>query len=362
MSKKIVIAAGGTGGHLFPAQVVAEELGELLPGSSLLFLAKGLTTNSCFSRSKFNFKEIPSSPLSLKACARACIDIPRGCLKSIKELKAFSPDLVIGFGSFHTFPVLTSALFLGCPMVLFVADSIPGRVNRMFSAKAAWNGVFFPNAAAYLCGNIKKTSLPLRKEFYPPYRPSKSLAYEYYGFDLAKKTVLVFGGSQGAKTLNIQVACALSYYPQKEAIQVLHFTGEQNQELQTGYRAAGIQAVVLPFETNMHYAWAAADLVISRAGASTLAEQMAFAVPALLIPYPYAKDAHQQKNADFVENTLYGAKVLQEHQLTTKLLLNRIDTLLSEEVSSLMKKNLLAVYESMQGLSFSKQVADFLMR
>jgi UDP-N-acetylglucosamine--N-acetylmuramyl-(pentapeptide) pyrophosphoryl-undecaprenol N-acetylglucosamine transferase len=362
MPKKIVIAAGGTGGHLFPAQVVARELGQHLPGSDVLFLAKGLSINPCFCKSEFCYKEIPASQISLRACIRASFDIPRGVVKSMKAMKAFSPDVVVGFGSFHTFPVLVAAYLLGIPMILHVADSIPGRVNRLFSSKAAWNGVFFPDAAAHLQGTIKKTSLPLRKEFYESCRPSRKEACAYYGLDSSKKTVLVFGGSQGAKNLNSLIADALCHYAQKETLQVLHFTGTHGTKVSELYAQAGIFAVVQPFEKSMHYAWAAADIVISRSGASTLAEQMAFAVPAILIPYPHAKDQHQQKNAAFVEETFKGAKVIEERELTTESLLLAIEALLSEEASCKMKKSLAAANRQMQQESFSKQIADFLMR
>lgn len=362
MSKNIVIAAGGTGGHLFPAQALANELKVALPDSEILFLAKGLHDNRCFSKELFAYRDVRSSTLSLcpRILLRACVEIPWGICQSVKALKEFRPDLVIGFGSYHTFPVLSAAYWLKLPIVLHVADCVPGRVNRLFAKDAAWTGVFFPEAEKHLKGTVRRTSIPLRPSFHASLRPTRSEALDRYGLSHTKKTVLIFGGSQGAKKLNYIAQSALCTLTPSE-IQVLHFTGKEDDAILHAYAKAGITAVVRPFEQEMHYPWAVADLVIARAGASTIAEQIAFQVPALLIPYPHAQDQHQDKNARFVEEVIGGAKRMQESELEIKQLVRTIEELLSEPSQQKMRHNLQQAHEAMYGVSFSQQIIDYLV-
>jgi UDP-N-acetylglucosamine--N-acetylmuramyl-(pentapeptide) pyrophosphoryl-undecaprenol N-acetylglucosamine transferase len=360
MNKRVIIAAGGTGGHLFPAQALAEELKEMLPGCEILFLAKGLRTNPRFNNSQYPFHDIRANQIAIRpyTLMKACVNIPLGVLQSLKAMRQFAPDLVVGFGSYHTFPVLCAASLLDIPMVLHVADCVPGRVNRLFSKKAVLTGVFFPEAENALKGTVCRTTIPLRSQFYAPSKPSKEEAIVRYGLSEHKKTVLIFGGSQGAQKLNQLASQAICL----TKLQVLHFTGSSTiqEELQELYARRGIAAVVRAFEPEMQYAWAAADLAIARAGASTIAEQMAFGVPSILVPYPYAMDQHQDKNAKYIEETVEGARRLVEDGLTPERLAKEIHGILEERTYQRMVNNIRKAHAQIEEFQFSKQIVNIL--
>lgn len=362
VGKKIIIAAGGTGGHLFPAQALAVQLRKQMPDCTILFMGKGLKENPRFDRDLFSFLDVSSSTVTAcpKVLARACLQIPIGIWQSVVAMRRFAADMVIGFGSFHSFPVLCAASLLRVPMVLHVADCVPGRVNRLFSKKALLTAVFFPEAKQALKGTVCQSSIPLRAAFCESLRPSRLLALQRYGLSEDKKTILVFGGSQGAKNLN-QLVCASSpACCKKNSLQFLHFTGSRSSsvDLQAEYDRLNVSAIVRDFESEMQYAWAAADLVIGRAGASTIAEQMAFAVPGILIPYPYATDQHQDKNAKYFEEVVKGGRRLQEKDLKPETLATEIEKILEEriEMAHCIKK----AQEQMESYHFSGQIVRLL--
>lgn len=364
MSQRIVIAAGGTGGHLFPAQALSAELKAKIPDVQLLFVAKGLADNPRFNATSYDCVDIASAPIKkdLKSLIRASWQIPKGIFQSLRALRRFAPDVVVGFGSFHTFPVLAAAYLLGIPIVLHEANRIPGKVNRLFSRFAAWTGVYFPDTAHILKGKSKKTDIPLRPQFNASLRPDRHSGLQFYGLSEEAVTVLVFGGSLGAKKLNELAARSLCLLKDKKKLQVLHFTGSfsASQEVREFYRQAKISAVVRDFESEMQYAWAAADLCLSRSGACTIAEQMTFAVPALFIPYPFATDDHQEKNARFVADCIGGAECLKEKDLAPDHLAQAIDRLLSQESLGKMKHSLGVAQKAMQGNRFSDLVVAYL--
>ncbi|MCE5293748.1 MAG: UDP-N-acetylglucosamine--N-acetylmuramyl-(pentapeptide) pyrophosphoryl-undecaprenol N-acetylglucosamine transferase [Chlamydiales bacterium] len=357
MSKRIVIAAGGTGGHLFPAQSLACELGD----SEILFLAKGLKTNPRFNRDLYAYKDIASGPVSIKTLLFSSWNIFKGIVQSVVALKKFKPDAVIGFGSYHTFPVLCAAKILSIPIVLHEANSVPGKVNRIFSPYAVWTGVFFPEATQYLKGKVQPTDIPLRAEFHDNMKPNKKQAAAYYGLRDDATTVLVFGGSLGAKKLNELAAasiCALDSHN----LQVLHFTGsvEATKQIQEVYRKASIVAVVREFENQMPFAWALADVCVSRSGASSIAEAVSFTVPTVYVPYPYATDAHQDKNAQYIVDVIKGGLWYHESEVTCDVLRGAITRLLTDEYAQEMIRSLQNAKISMQSNRFSDLVTAYL--
>jgi UDP-N-acetylglucosamine--N-acetylmuramyl-(pentapeptide) pyrophosphoryl-undecaprenol N-acetylglucosamine transferase len=349
MSKHVVIAAGGTGGHLFPAQALASELSNCC----ITFMAKGLSNNPRY------YKQYPSYDITASGISlRACIDIPKGIFQSIKILRSLKPDLVVGFGSFHTFPVLAASAILRIPYILHEANRQPGKVNRLLAPFAALCGIYFPDTK--LKGKLVKTDIPLRAGFLS--KPSKEQALFRYGLKPGVKTVLVFGGSLGAKNLNRLAARALTEV--NEPIQVIHFTGnpESKDEVQSYYHTAKITAFVAEFESEMTYAWSACDLVICRAGASTIAEQLSYAVPAIYIPYPQAADKHQDHNAAFVAKEIKGASMFQERDLTPALFAHEIAKLLQPEMQKRYSENLVSQQSFMQGVSFFSVVENALTK
>jgi UDP-N-acetylglucosamine--N-acetylmuramyl-(pentapeptide) pyrophosphoryl-undecaprenol N-acetylglucosamine transferase len=212
MPKKIIIAAGGSGGHLYPATGLARQLLDQGNNVDLLFVASGLANNPFFDREQFPYREITSGTFarrSLLTALRSCKNIAGGYLQSRKILKNYEPDLVIGFGSYHSFPLLLGAHSLGIPIALHEQNSKPGRVIRFFSGRALLTGVYFPSAISQLKGKCIELAMPLR-EGYTKENCRRELACEYFGLEPNKMTVLVFGGSQGAKAINHIVSQALA--------------------------------------------------------------------------------------------------------------------------------------------------------
>lgn len=315
MSKKrrVLIAAGGTGGHIYPAMGSATKLIEREQNLEVMFAAGGLLESPFFDRQAFAGQSISAAPLTKKApiqLIKSCGAIAKGVWQSCKLLSNFKPDLVIGFGSYHSFPVLTAAKLLKYPIALHEQNSKPGKVIRLFSKYALITGVYFPAAKHALKGKTTLLSMPLRKG-YSRETCSKAEACRYFQIESNKVTLLVFGGSQGAKFINQTVAQLLvEQFRAGNDFQVLHFAGNPSDACQVAnlYERNGLNAIVKPLESRMDYAWRAADLAIVRAGAGTIAEQIEFEVPSIFIPYPHAADGHQESNADFIESIQGGWK------------------------------------------------------
>jgi UDP-N-acetylmuramate--L-alanine ligase/undecaprenyldiphospho-muramoylpentapeptide beta-N-acetylglucosaminyltransferase len=341
MSKRVLIAVGGTGGHLYPALSLARRLMESDAEIEVLFVGGKLSGNKYFQQESFPFKEIACSTLSLQKPWRICgnvAQILQGIYQSYDTISHFLPDIAVGFGSYHSLPVLLAAKYWGTPIVLHEGNRIAGKVNRLLSPYVALTGVQFPDTQ-WLKGNVREIPFPLRAGFH--LNSLKKLeGYKYFGLFEERKTLLVFGGSQGAHALNRVISETISSLSDeiKKGIQVLHFTGGSEHvaaEIFRKYKDSGITAVVKTFEPHMERAWQIADLVISRAGAGTIAELLEFEVPAILIPYPHAMDNHQESNADFVVYVVKGALKYKEEGLSSLSMRATLETLFQKESSNL---------------------------
>lgn len=354
--KKIVIAAGGTGGHLYPAQALAEQL---LKGENaaheFLFMGGDLKDHRCFDRDRFAFQEISASPLSLSNPIKiigGAIRLVKGFCQSFSILKQLRPQLVVGFGSYHTIPVVLAAKSLGIPIILHEANSIPGKANRWLSPFASHIGVHFPSAGNFFKGKAIEASLPLR-EGYRLNSTSREEAFEYYRLSPHLQTLLICGGSQGAVAINQFVKECFPFF-QENALQLIHLTGNESQAeaLASFYRSKGIKASVKPFEHQMRFAWRAADGFIGRSGASTIAEAMEFEVPGILIPYPHSANQHQDINADFLVDTVKGAFKLPQDQLTPAKLKDQLTHLFEKKNNESFKQHLRAYKTRPEQMSF----------
>lgn len=334
MNKRILIAVGGTGGHLYPAQALADQLLESLFDPKILFAGKGLSANKYFDRSKYLFQEIPSGPASL----RGSLGILQGIFASFRLLNKFNPHLIIGFGSYHTFPLLFAAAVKRKPFILHEANSIPGKVNRMFASYSQAVGVNFPSTTLSK-GHVVPVGMPLRRGFRSD-RPTREAAAHYFGLNPHYRTILVMGGSQGAQAINEAMVAAVPHV-KTSPLQIIHFAGNQTHlnTLKHCYDRYHIKHYVHSFESRPEYAWALADAAITRAGASSLAEQLSFFVPGVVIPYPHASDDHQKANAYAAQNQMSGIQVLFQDALHGKSLAVKIDQLLaSPKVATSQKK------------------------
>lgn len=291
---KVLIATGGTGGHLFPAQ----QLQKMLSDCDVLFAGHKLASSPFFDQ-KMPHREITSAG-SLKQGFK----LLQGFFQSLKLLFQFKPDVVVGFGSFHSFPILLAAVFMRKKIVIYEANCSLGKVNRFFAPFACKAALHFP---------IEMKNAEYVRFANPKPIVSKETACQFYGLDPQVFTLLVFGGSQGAQFINKTFCAAanLLHFP----FQVIHLTGKEDPEIK--YQT---KSIVKAFEKEMSMAYCAADLVVSRCGAGTVRELIHFQKPSLLIPYPFAYN-HQKINGEFLQE---GAKILIQSSITPTSLAKEI--------------------------------------
>jgi len=348
MRKKIAIASGGTGGHIYPAQALAEQLKKRDDQVEIFYLGGGLEDNRFFT-SDHRFETVSAATFSSKKpwqMAKELGAIGRGIVESRRILKREKPDVIVGFGSYHTLPPLAAAKSMGIPIILHEGNSFPGKINRLMSRFATVTGVHFPAATGRLRGKTVEVGMPVRSGYDVAFC-SQTEARRHFHLDSKLFTFLVFGGSQGALALNLLFSKAIVDHLslRSSRYQVLHITGSDTvaKELQQLYDEHDVRASVLPFEKRMDLAWRSADMAVGRAGAATIAEQLAMETPGILIPYPYATDKHQDCNAHYLADDVGGAVVFQESQLGPKKLASAISDLVADD-----KKKLVLMREAMQ--------------
>jgi len=307
---RVLIAGGGTGGHIIPALAVAHELVDRY-GAEVLFVgtARGMETR-LVPEAGFNLRLVDVGQLknvSLLTRLHTLWDLPRSISACKRLIREFKPTVVFGVGGYASGPAMAAALLLKLPTMAFEPNAMPGLANRLVGKRVQAAAVNFPAAAAWF-HNAEVTGIPVRPEFFtlPPLTsPTPHL--------------LVFGGSQGARIFNQHlpqiIAALLDAVP---GLTVLHQSGVRHAEVtQAAYAASGADPQrwqVRPFLDDMPLRFAQANLVMARSGASTVAELAAAAKPALLVPFAAAADEHQKRNAE-VMVAAGAAVMLQEHDL-----------------------------------------------
>lgn len=357
MAKRILIATGGTGGHIYPAVALAQQFACEQKDSKILFVGGGLAENRYFEKTLYDFRTIACSTFKNKSPAcllQACWQIAKGIRQSCAIIREFKPDVAVGFGSYYSFPPLVGAKLRSIPIILHEANSIPGKVNRLLAPFASATGVHFPETINLIKGAKFRVGMPLRKGFQKG-RVASSTARKYFGLKEKELTLLVFGGSQGSFVINTKVQDALALLKNGFSFQVIHIAGgaDQAQQLDKKYQALGVSACVKAFEDHMELAWQAADFVICRAGASSVAEQLEFEVPGILIPFSRAADDHQNSNADFLVRTVQGAFKIQEKELIPLKLADLILDILGKRGDLLEKMKL-----AMLGYKAKEKIGD----
>lgn len=339
MSKVVVFAVGGSGGHLIPAQVVAHELLAQDASLRVQFLGNDLSACRFFDNTKFSYLDVPSGSVQWRHPFKSLFsawNILKGVWISYQFFSQTKTKLVVGFGSHHSFPVILAAWLKNIPFILHESNIYPGQVNRFFASRSKVMLVPYTECRKYLKDPIIQVKMPLR-QLRDSSAQARGAAAEYLGLDPKKTTVVVFGGSQGARAINyLSCEAAEMLADRGYQLQVIHLCGHvtQTKLLESAYQKARVKAVVKEFETLMHHVWAMADLAICRSGAMTLAELIEFEVPAIMIPYPYAKDDHQDKNASFfVEQVAGGVKLKQELASPEKLLAILLELLAKKGVA-----------------------------
>jgi UDP-N-acetylglucosamine--N-acetylmuramyl-(pentapeptide) pyrophosphoryl-undecaprenol N-acetylglucosamine transferase len=318
---KIIIAAGGTGGHVFPGIALAEAFTAKNSANQLLFIGtRRELDKKTFVSCGFSFEAIDAVSLKGKNPV-AMVTSSLYTLKSISQamsiIKTFSPDLVVGLGGYVSGPVVLGGFLMGVKTAIHEQNTIPGLANRMLGKIAnrifisfACSRTYFPQNKTVLTGN------PIRKQHIteagqsPPKTPF---------------TLLVIGGSLGSHQINTALIEALEYLlPIKDTLRIIHQTGTRDIEMvQEAYRAKGFSAEVVSFIDQIAGVYSRAHLVISRSGATTLAELMIHHKAAILIPYPLAADHHQHRNAGVLVDE-EAARMIDPDHLTGRCLADHI--------------------------------------
>ena len=290
LPQRVLVAGGGTGGHLFPGIAVADEL-RARGTAEIRFVGSthGIERNSV-PRAGYAVELLEISGLrgrGLGGATRAALAIPRATLRCRRLVKQFRPELAIGVGGYAAFPAIVAAFLARVPIVLMEQNAQPGWVTRVLSPLARRVCVSFPETLERFRRSGVLTGNPVR------WAARSGLDERAAG----PFRLFVFGGSAGARRLNQIVPAAVARAA--ASLEVLHQTGTAEcDEVRTRYAAEGLEARVVPFVDDMAAAYAWADLVVCRAGASTLAELMVLGVAALLVPYPFAAGDHQARNAE----------------------------------------------------------------
>jgi len=310
---KLIVAGGGTGGHLFPGIAIAEEFLERDPANQVLFVGteRGIESRAV-PAAGYELELISAAGIRGKGSLsqlKAVAMMIYGYSQSRKVLKRFKPDLVLGVGGYASLPMVLAARGMQIPAFIHEQNAIPGMTNKLLAKVATQvfitleeSGKYFPKDKILLTGN------PLRKQILDTVgsRVKGQESGEHPdripgSLDPAPCFHLfIFGGSQGAHAINTAIIEALPALKQTGVrLAITHQTGEKDyQEVAGAYRSAGVEATVTPFISDMASEYAKADLIICRAGATTIAEATACGKPCLFIPFPHAVDDHQRRNAE----------------------------------------------------------------
>ncbi|HWI78039.1 MAG TPA: undecaprenyldiphospho-muramoylpentapeptide beta-N-acetylglucosaminyltransferase [Ramlibacter sp.] len=313
MSKCALVMAGGTGGHIFPGLAVAEALRERAWRVHWLGAAGSMESQLVPPRG-FAFETIAFSGVRGKGLTTLAF-LPMRLIKafwqSIGVLRRVKPDVVIGLGGYIAFPAGMMSVLLGKPLVLHEQNSVAGMANRILASVADRVFTAFPG----VLGKGAWIGNPLRPAFLQQPGPAERL-----GSRSGPLRLLVVGGSLGAKALNETVPKALALIPADRRPSVVHQSGaRQIDELRANYKAAGVQAELTPFIEDTAQAYAQADLIVCRAGASTVTEIAAVGAAAVFVPFPSAVDDHQTTNAKFLVDA-GGGWLVQQRDLSPQWL------------------------------------------
>ena len=318
---RIIVAGGGTGGHLFPGIAIAREFIAEHPGGSVLFVSTGNPfERATLAREGFELAAVSTEGIKGRGIwrqIRAVGKIPVGVFQALKIVRRYRPDLVLGVGSYASAPVVMGAWLSGVPVVLHEQNRIPGVTNRMLARLADRvyvsfdvTGRFFGPAKTRLTGN------PVRREI---------LETDRSGDTKAPFTVLIVGGSQGAHGINGAVTEAVRCLTNRKDFFFIHQTGPKDAaSVARAYADAGCPGEVRPFFGDMAEQYRRAHMVICRAGATTVAEVTALGKAVLFIPFPHAADNHQVHNARSLSDA-GAAETLEESELSGRRLAERIE-------------------------------------
>ena len=340
-NKNIIIAGGGTGGHIFPAVAIANAIKKLQPQTEILFVgAKGKMEMEKVPQAGYKIEGLDIAGFKRSSLIKN-IGLPLKLIRSFLEVrrifKYFKPDAVVGVGGYSTFPVLRYAQSKGIPSFMHESNSFAGKSNMMLGKRAtkifaASPGMekFFPAERLLLTGN------PVRKNIVDSII-TRSEGLHFFELDESKKTVLAIGGSLGAKSINEALATHIDEFEQND-LQLIWQTGKTTAAQYKSVGEGRKNVWVNDFITEMQYAYAAADIIISRSG-STVYELCVIGKPSVLVPFPFAAEDHQTANAMNLVNK-NAALIVKDSEAKEKLVATIIDLSKDEVLQQTLKKNI----------------------
>lgn len=344
---KVVISGGGTGGHIFPAIAIANEIKNKYPQAEILFVgAKGKMEMEKVPQAGYKIVGLPITGFQRRLAFSNFVlpfKLVYSLIKAYFLLKSFKPNVVIGVGGYASGPILRVASFASIPTMVQEQNSYPGKTNLILSKVVnkicvAYDGLdqFFPKDKIVFTGN------PVRNEMVT-INGKREEAYSFFGLDPLKKTILVIGGSLGARTLNESIINALNLI-QDTQVQVLWQCGKfyypQYKEKIEEFNKAGIHLNEFIFK--MDLAYASADIIISRAGAISVSELALIGKPVILVPSPNVSDDHQTKNALALVNKS-AALLVKDTEAKNNLFKEAIELLNNQEKATLLATNCLSL-------------------
>ena len=336
---KIVLTGGGTGGHVYPALAVAAAIERLAPGSELLYIGGDRIEAKIVPEAGIPFRSISVHGLAggapmgrrLRSLVELAIGLP--LIQSLRILRAFRPGVVVGSGGYVSGPVLLAARMMGLPSAALLGDRVPGHTSKIVSRLVDVMAVAHPEMAEFFAARVRKgarvevTGLPVRREVVALSREEGAGAL---GLDPARLTLVILGGSLGSRRVNEAAVGALDELAKVDdlaGLQVVHVTGERYAATTEGHRWPSFDCRVLAYAGPE--ALAAADVVVSRSGASTVAEITARGLAAVLVPWAAASTGEQAMNAEPLERA-GGAVVIGDGELTAERLADVLAEILTD--------------------------------
>ncbi len=320
---RAILAGGGTGGHVIPAIAIAQQLRDNY-GAEAIFIGteRGIETR-LVPEAGFQLRLVDVGQLnrvSLATRIRTLTALPMAIVAAWGIMTEFRPDVVVGVGGYASGPAMLAAALRGTASLIFEPNVVPGFANRMVAPTAKAAAVHFEQTCRWF-QNCEVTGVPVRREFFDiPHRAPDSTP-----------TLLLFGGSQGSRALNRALVESLPALVERvPGIHVIHQTGERDYEqIQAEYLKVSVRAEVAPFITDMASAFAGADLIVCRSGASTVAEIAAAGKAAIFVPLPTAADDHQRRNAETLA-ARNAALMIRESELSSARLVEMVSTLIMD--------------------------------
>lgn len=339
----MILAGGGTGGHIYPAIAIASEFKYRFPDSEILFIGtrKGLE-KELVPKNNFRLAFISAKGLSRRV-RKELFFLPFYILKSLLEsrtvLRKYGPDIVVGTGGYVSLPVLLMASLLRKKTLIQEQNSYPGISTRILALFANRVCLSYQDSTNYfpLKGKLRVLGNPIRREIVSGNREE---GLRKFSLRPGKKTVFIFGGSQGSMRINQAIREGISYLEQVKDIQLLWQTGSKDlEEIREFMKGIDLTATMLPFIQDMSSAYAVSDLLVCRSGALTLAEVTACGKPSILIPYPFATAGHQRYNAMSLKEKGAAEVILEKELKGENLAILAVELLKDENRLKEMSKN-----------------------